>query len=644
MKPPSRTGNDFFSATASPEDVVAALILLYNRDKTVYTFTEYDADLLSKVAERVEGTGEITERQLSLIRSKLVKYRSILQDADLIHYRVRHLQVQSILSKTTEISSNMSCSVYRDDYIRLNFGFDESLINKIKAISERKYHSGGGERFWTVPRTLLNIRAVMNMGFTLPRELMAQLTTDSFEFNFEGLKKQLRPYQLQGATRIAGEMSVRALLADSMGLGKTPQALAVLWARWEDCLPALVVCPSVVKWNWAREANMWIDGLTVRVIEGYSKRTAYRTRENELAIINFDILADRGDKLGWASLLKNAGYKTIIIDECQKIKNWKSKRTQAITELAKEIPYVMALSGTPIESRPIEFYPALSIIKPSLFPNFWSFANRYCGESGNFNGHSNTQELNDILVNTIMIRRLKQDVLKELPSKVRSVIPVSIDMKEYQKAENALLSYIAQLEGRVSGGDGALAEIERLKQAAVLGKMKQAIEWIEDYLETDRKLVVFATHTFVLDMLEKHFKDIVVRVDGGTPDKKRMLNVDLFQGDDSIRLFIGNLKAAGVGITLTAASDTLTLEFGWTPGGHDQAEDRVHRIGQEADSVTAYYIIAKGTIEEELAEMLDQKRDILSQILDGKPAKDFEMFTKLMKHYMNKAAQLTLLR
>ena len=143
---------------------------------------------------------------------------------------------------------------------------------------------------------------------------------------------------------------------------------------------------------------------------------------------------------------------------------------------------------------------------------------------------------------------------------------------------------------------------------------------------------MFATHKFVLDALAKEFGKICVRVDGSTSINKRQDAVDAFQGDAKIRLFLGNIKAAGVGLTLTAASDTLTLELGWTPGLHDQAEDRVHRIGQEADSVTAYYLIAKDTIEEDIAKLLDEKRDVLKGVMDGKAAGKNEMLMHLLKN------------
>ena len=291
----------------------------------------------------------------------------------------------------------------------------------------------------------------------------------------------------------------------------------------------------------------------------------------------------------------------------------------------------------------------LNALCPERFPSFWNFAQRYCGAKSNgwgwdFSGSSNTDELHSILTNSIMVRRLKKDVLKDLPPKTRTVLPVEINLSDYKKAEQDFLSYVARLRGataaekRDSRAEG-LAKVERLKQAAAVGKIGEAIDWIQDYLESGRKLVVFAIHKFILDILEKKFKKICVRVDGSTAQSQRQVCVDAFQSNDDIKLFLGNIKAAGVGLTLTAASDTLTLELGWTPGTHDQAEDRVHRIGQEADSVNAYYLIAKDTIEEDIAELLDAKRDVLSNVMDGKSARQGELLTVLMERYINKLGE-----
>lgn len=549
--------------------------------------------------------------------------------------------------------------------LKLEFPYDQMLIWRIKTLAGRKYHSMPDGVFWTVPPTPKNVAQILDMGFPVPTEWRTATPPKKAKLDWSTVKMELRPYQKAGVERIAGELDLRGLLADEMGLGKTAQALACIAVR--NAFPALVICPSSLKWNWAREAVKWLDNVNVRVVSGYCQRRSWKTRKREICIVNDDVMADVENKYGevtrkgWARVFSQAGFKTIILDECHRMKNNKKKtvyfidengkekskkvpackRSHTVLTLAKTVDCFLALSGTPIESRPSEFFPVLNVLNPEVFPSFWHFAHKFCGAKNNgfgwtFAGSSNEQELHGLLTASVMVRRLKKDVLKELPEKIRTVVPVEIDLKEYIQAETDVLSYVAKLEGKTpefgKASAEALAKIERLKQAAVAGKMDEACAWISDYLESGRKLVVFATHKFVLDALQKEFGKICVRVDGSTSINKRQDAVDAFQGDAKIRLFLGNIKAAGVGLTLTAASDTLTLELGWTPGLHDQAEDRVHRIGQEADSVTAYYLIAKDTIEEDIAQLLDEKRDVLKGVMDGKSAGKNEMLMHLLKN------------
>lgn len=667
MQPINRTGDMIRWSEESDNDCVSALLFLYHchtqpdqfqsKDPRITGFKNTDALFMCAIAERINNNVPITERQLSVMKYKLNSYGKQLRDFDPEEYFIPWKLVR--FEQDIKIEAWKRCTMLDENTLKLEFSYDTSLITRIKSLSGRKFHNINGERYWSVPASKLNIRQVMNLGFDLPDELQDQITTAIKQYDYSGLKMQLRPYQIAGADRIAGELRMSGLLADEMGLGKSAQALAALWAKRETAFPALVICPGSLKYNWAREAEMWLPNVSVRILNGLPTRTKYTTRkEYELTVINYDILADRGMPntpnfhTGWGNLLAKTGFKTVIFDECHKMKNPKAKRTASIMQMCRNIPNRIALSGTPIESRPIEFFTTLQLVAPKLFPNYWQFGVRYGGMvtdnfGTRFNGASNTKELNDILTANCMVRRRKADVLTELPPKQRQVIPVEIDMKEYKEAEASLVSYLQKTNGvNVTGQDklGVLSQIETCKQAATLGKMKQAIEFIENYLESGKKLVVFATHTFTLDMLQKAFGKQVARVDGGVTGKKRQAEVDRFQNDENCRLFIGNIKAAGVGLTLTAASDTLTLELGWTPGEHEQAEDRVHRIGQEADSVMAYYIIAQGTIEQKIMQILDEKRETLSQVLDGMEAQQNGMLTILLDQYLQQKKEYKSLR
>jgi SWI/SNF-related matrix-associated actin-dependent regulator 1 of chromatin subfamily A len=238
-----------------------------------------------------------------------------------------------------------------------------------------------------------------------------------------------------------------------------------------------------------------------------------------------------------------------------------------------------------------------------------------------------------------MIRRLKKDVLQDLPDKQYSFTPIEIDNeKEYENAERDFIAFVRATKGdkaatRASNAQ-ALAEIEGLKQLAVKGKLKVVKTWIQDFLDDDGKLVVFAHHKFVIDSLMETFKEVAVKLDGSVSQTDRQKAIDDFQNVPSIRLFIGNIKAAGVGCTLTAASNVAFVELPWTPGDLSQAEDRCHRIGQK-DSVNIHYLLSVGTIEEKIAHMLDTKRKVLASVHDGEEAVIESMLSELMNDYNN---------
>ncbi len=454
-------------------------------------------------------------------------------------------------------------------------------------------------------------------------------------FIIPGLKRPLYKFQLEDVLWLE-QKDGRALNASEMGLGKTAQALAWLQLHPEK-RPAVVVVPASLKLNWAKEARMWLQNPGVQVLHGSKPNTPIT---GDIIIINYDILN------GWFGALQKIKARVLIADEVHFIKNSKAQRTKAVLALGKGVPHIIGLSGTPIVNRPVEAINAIKLVDTTVIGSPWKFKQRYCGAYHNgwgwdFSGATNTEELHEKLVNTIMIRRKKADVLTDLPDKIRSFLPMELDnTREYDKAENDFVEWVRGIKGdkaaeRVSNAE-QLAKIEALKQLAVKGKLKQAISWIRDFIDTDGKLVVFAVHKFVIDALMKEFGDLAVKVDGSVTGQARQDAVDRFQEDDSCRLFIGNVKAAGVGLTLTAASNVAFLELPWAPGDVSQAEDRCHRIGQK-DSVSIYYLLAAGSIEEQIAKLLDKKRKILDKVLDGEETDAGSLLGELMDSYSKTA-------
>lgn len=333
----------------------------------------------------------------------------------------------------------------------------------------------------------------------------------------------------------------------------------------------------------------------------------------------------------------------ILVSNCHYIKNPKAQRTRVAIELAWRIPYRFLLTGTPVINKPIELVPLLKCMgRLNEFGGWHNFTKRYAPprtirRGGRtikvYDGADNLRELNQRLTTTCMIRRTKGEVLKELPRTQRITIPLDIDNRaEYQRCENDLKSWLMEqaIDADTSEDEDrwrdsvaaigmnataeALTRITYLKQVAARGKVKQAVTWIRDFLEdTDRKLVVFGWHRDVLQSIADAFPDAVT-VRGGDTQAHREKAVKDFQNNPKHRLLIGNIKAAGVGLTLTAASDVMFVETSWSPADLQQAIDRVNRMGQDADRVFAYFLVARDTIEKSVLAKLNEKTRIIREV------------------------------
>lgn len=517
--------------------------------------------------------------------------------------------------------------------VKITFPYNPVDIANVKELMGRRFHNEGTSKYWSADLTIDTLKKLQSWGFTLDTQLSDFLVEETIQYEdveptpVQGLDGQLFPFQEKGVAFITAKKG-RALIADEMGLGKTVQALAYIQAH--QIKPVIIVCPASLKLNWQREAKKWVKGMKIQVLSGTNTNVRLL---GDIIIINYDILH------AWVEKLQTIRPQLIVTDEAHYFKTRAAKRTKAVKMLAKGVPGFLALSGTPIINRPIEIYNALAIIKPTLFPNYMKFAQRYCGAKHNgygwsFNGATHMDELHKLLTESIMIRRLKSEVLKDLPPKIKSFLPIELEnRKEYERAESDLISWIHSNKGAMAAMKASQAEvlvrIETLKQLAVAGKMLEAIEWITDFLESGQKLVVFAVHKFVIDALMEAFSGRAVKIDGSVTQDNRQLAVDQFQNNPSIQLFVGNIKAAGVGLTLTAASNVAFLELPWTPGDLSQAEDRCHRIGQ-SDSVNIYYLLAEDTIEEKIAELIDSKMRVLDAVLDGRETEESSLLTELI--------------
>jgi len=443
---------------------------------------------------------------------------------------------------------------------------------------------------------------------------------------------KLYKYQ-EKAVRKIQHFKGRALVADEMGLGKTLEALQWLYNN-PDKRPAVIVCPASLKWVWEAEASLHL-GMRSEVLNGQRPPKEGFIGQHDLIIINYEILQY------WLKYIQALNPQVLILDECQYIKNLRAKRTRAVQNLNKNIPHVIGISGTPLTNRPCELWPILHLVRPDIFNSVWTYRWRYCNPvrkpwGWEYKGANNLSELHRKLNSLMMIRRLKRDVLSELPDKTRQIIPMDIkDRSEYQEALNNFVTWITKkstIKAERAQRAERLVQMGYLKRLSAELKMKAVLQWIDDFFESsDGKLVLYCVHKNIIKQIHDKYKRISVVVDGSITGKKRKIAVRTFQGNKSIRLFIGNIKAAGVGITLTVANTLAFVEMDWTPGDHVQAEDRIHRIGQKKAAMI-YYLIAKGTIEEDLCELIQKKQTVLSATLDGKKKINrLDIFDELQK-------------
>jgi len=420
------------------------------------------------------------------------------------------------------------------------------------------------------------------------------------------------PYQYEDI-RFLQSLDGQGFMFLEPGLGKSLISLGYL-AINPTLRPAVVVCPASLKINWRKEAKIHINEDAVILSGKKPKPLSW----NGLYVINYDVVS------AWKQALIDKGMQVMILDEIQACKNAKSKRSKACKHLSMHIPHIIGLTGTPVTNRPADLFSLVDIVKPGLFPSWWSYIQRYCAMKRtpwgmDISGASHLDELHE-KISPFCSRRKKVDVLKDLPEKQVIVAPVEIsNRKEYNKAEADFLKWLERVKPEklsTAMKAEALVKLATLRNLVVEGKMEALYEWIGNYLESGKKLIVFMCHTEPLHAIYKKYKKCAVMIDGSVSMKKRNEAVEKFQNDPKIRLFCGNIIAAGTGLTLTAADTVVFGELSYVPADHAQAQDRAHRIGQKSN-VQVYYLIADNTLEEKVCDSLHAKMKIIDQILDG---------------------------
>lgn len=447
--------------------------------------------------------------------------------------------------------------------------------------------------------------------------------------------RALLPFQAAGVSYALATLREGrgVLLADEMGLGKTVQTIVV--ANVLQPRTVLVVCPASLKRNWQREWERWSTlGLSVGIAEGSN------WPETAVVIVNYDILSRFPDQLG-------RQWDLLILDEAHKVKNPKAARTQAA--LSIQARWRLYLTGTPLLNRPVELWPLIHSLDPERFSNFFGFAKRYCAAKQvpagrkmvwDFSGASNLSELQHVLRSRVMVRRRKSEVLRELPPKWRQIIELDPNgaagaleaereawerftcWYSEQRAKCDLIAAedteawrraVAELQ---QGARAFFSELAHLRHTTALAKVPAVVAHVEELLESADKVVVFAHHLDVIGAIADGLRKYgVVTLTGDTPAAARQEAVDAFQSDPKVRVFVGSITAAGLGLTLTAAHVVVFAELDWVPANVTQAEDRCHRIGQQ-DSVLVQHLVLAGSIDAHVARVIVDKQDVADRALD----------------------------
>ena len=501
--------------------------------------------------------------------------------------------------------------VILDAYFAQKFADDKLLhripekiwVEKLLAEKEKAYHIWG--RFFETDQ--LN-------EFWIPKAAMIKdNTVKDVVLDFE--KYSNRPplsHQKEAIQKLVENK--KYILADDMGLGKTTSTII---ASLEcGAKKVLIICPATLKINWKRE------------IENYSKKSIYIAEGKnfdpnyDFVIINYDIIKNFHDtKRKDESQIISANFDLVIVDEAHYIKNAQAQRTKLINDIVKKVDRIWLLTGTPMTSRPIDYYNLLSLVDSPVAKNWMAYVIRYCSgyqfrvgprKVWNVMGASNLEELRDRTSN-LTLRRLKEDVL-DLPDKIITPIYLRLKSKEYEEVMGEYYNWYEKNPEESKSLTVQFTKLTKVRQIIADEKITQTIELAENIIEQDKKVIIFCNFTNSLNKILEHFGKTAVKLDGSMSKAERQFSVDQFQENDKIKVFVGNIKAAGVGITLTAAEAVIMNDLSFLPSDHSQAEDRAYRYGQKSN-VLVYYPIFENTIEGIIYDILNKKKHVISTVL-----------------------------
>ena len=447
--------------------------------------------------------------------------------------------------------------------------------------------------------------------FWLPKAAVIIKKERKVEIDYE--KYSHRPplsHQKESIEKLVG--NDKYILADDMGLGKTTST--VIASLENGSTKVLIICPASLKINWEREIRNYTDK-SISIIEGKKWEPA------EYTIINYDILKNFHDpKKPKESDVLNYGFDLVIIDEAHYIQNKQAQRTKIANDICKKVGKVWLLTGTPMTSRPINYFNLLELVDSPVAYNWMAYAIRYCEgyqfnvgnrKVWNVNGAANLIELRD-RTKTHVLRRLKEDIL-DLPDKIITPVYLRLKSKQYEALMGEYYDWYDNSE-ESSSLTVQFSKLMKVRQVIAEEKVRDTIEIAQNIIEQGKKVIIFTNFTDTLNKIKSHFGKAAVALDGKMSKPARQHSVDEFQNNEKVTVFVGNLKAAGVGITLTAAEAVIMNDLSFVPSDHSQAEDRAYRYGQKSN-VSVFYPIFENSIEGIIYDILSQKKNIFETVM-----------------------------
>jgi SWI/SNF-related matrix-associated actin-dependent regulator 1 of chromatin subfamily A len=479
----------------------------------------------------------------------------------------------------------------------------EIYVEKLLVEKDKAYHIWGkifsGETlhdFWMPKSALLKDNEVKNISIDYDK----YTHRPPMEHQKEAIEKLVR--------------NKKFILADDMGLGKTTST--IIAALETGAKKVLIVCPASLKINWQRE------------IANYSDRSVYIAEgkkfsdEHDFVIVNYDILKNFHDiKEKDKSEIMKINFDLVIMDEAHMISNPQAQRTKIANDIASKSNRVWLLSGTPMTSRPMNYYNLLNLVDSPVAMNWMAYAKRYCNgfqfsvgkrKVWNVTGASNLDELRE-RTSTHILRRLKEEVL-DLPEKIITPVYLRLKSKDYEELMGEYFDWYDKNPEESSSLTIQFGKLMKVRKVISQEKINNTIELAENIIEQGKKVIIFTNFTDTLNQIYNHFGKTAVYLDGSCSKFHRQNAVDEFQTNDKIKVFVGNLKAAGVGITLTSAEAVIMNDLSFVPAEHSQAEDRSHRIGQK-NSTSVYYPLFENTIEGAIYDILNRKKKIISTVM-----------------------------